>query len=74
MPAMARPHPPCCPARRPEDVLESLSSHMLVDGYHVVMDLERSHGNFIYDSLHDVEVLDFFSHFATCPIGYTTRR
>jgi L-lysine 6-transaminase len=43
---------------------------MLVDGYHVVMDLERSRGNYLYDSLHDVEVLDFYSHFATCPIGY----
>ena len=54
----------------PKQVLDSLSSHMLVDGYHVVMDLKRSHGNFIYDSLHGVEVLDFYSHFATCPIGY----
>jgi L-lysine 6-transaminase len=54
----------------PKQVLDSLSSHMLVDGYHVVMDLRRSHGNFIYDSLHGVEVLDFYSHFATCPIGY----
>ncbi|MFI5182544.1 MAG: L-lysine 6-transaminase [Thermoanaerobaculia bacterium] len=51
-------------------VLESLSRHMLVDGYHIVMDLERSHRNFVYDSLHDVEVLDFFSQFATSPIGY----
>ena len=50
--------------------LESLSRHMLVDGYHIVMDLRRSRGNVVYDALHDVEVLDFFSQFATCPIGY----
>ncbi|KAA0251896.1 MAG: L-lysine 6-transaminase [Acidobacteria bacterium] len=54
----------------PKNVLDSLSKHILVDGYHVVMDLKRSRGNTIYDSLHDVEVLDLFSHFATCPIGY----
>lgn len=54
----------------PKSVLDSLSRHILVDGYHVVMDLGRSKGNFLYDALHDVEVLDFFSHFATCPIGY----
>ncbi len=53
-----------------KSVLASLSRHMLVDGYHVVMDLKRSRGNVLYDSLHDVEVLDFFSQFATCPIGY----
>ena len=53
-----------------KSVLENLARHMLVDGYHVVMDLARSRGNVVYDALHDVEVLDFFSQFATCPIGY----
>lgn len=54
----------------PKSVLDALGRHMLVDGYHVVMDLKRSRGNMIYDALHDVEILDFYSHFATCPIGY----
>lgn len=54
----------------PKNVLESLGRHMLVDGYHVVMDLDRSHGSFIFDSRHDVEILDLFSHFATIPVGY----
>jgi L-lysine 6-transaminase len=58
------------PRLDPKKVLDSLSRHMLVDGYHVVMDLGRSHGNLMYDALHDAEVLDFFSQFATCPIGY----
>jgi L-lysine 6-transaminase len=55
---------------RAKNVLESLAKHILVDGYHIVMDLRESRGNFIHDSLHGVEILDFFSHFATCPIGY----
>ena len=58
------------PAETAQNVLTSLSKHMLVDGYHVVMDLRKSRGNFLHDSLHGVEVLDFYSHFATCPIGY----
>ncbi|HQR45637.1 MAG TPA: L-lysine 6-transaminase [Thermoanaerobaculia bacterium] len=53
-----------------KSVLENLSRHMLVDGYHVVMDLARSRGNVVYDALHDAEILDFFSQFATCPVGY----
>jgi len=62
---------PTTPIRvEPKSVLETLGRHILVDGYHVVMDLKRSRGNFVYDALHGVEVLDFFSHFATCPIGY----
>lgn len=51
-------------------VLTSLSRHMLVDGYHIVMDLRRSRGNVVYDAFHDEEILDFFSQFGTCPIGY----
>jgi L-lysine 6-transaminase len=54
----------------PKNVLESLGRHMLVDGYHVVMDLDRSRGSFIRDALHEVDVLDFYSHFATIPVGY----
>jgi L-lysine 6-transaminase len=67
---MASPSPSVLSLERAKTVLESLSKHILVDGYHVVMDLRESHGNFIHDSLHGVEILDFYSHFATCPIGY----
>jgi L-lysine 6-transaminase len=70
MPFMALPSPPVRPDVPAKAVLQSLSKHMLVDGYHVVMDLKASRGNFLRDSLHEVEILDFFSHFATCPIGY----
>lgn len=62
--------PTVSPEIVPNTVLDTLGRHMLVDGYHVVMDLERSHGSFIRDALHDVEVLDFYSHFATIPVGY----
>ena len=67
---MASHTPSVLPLDRANTVLESLSKHILVDGYHVVMDLRESRGNFIHDSLRGVEILDFFSHFATCPIGY----
>jgi L-lysine 6-transaminase len=67
---MASSPPSVASLHKAKTVLESLSKHILVDGYHVVMDLRESRGNFIHDSLHGVEILDFFSHFATCPIGY----
>ena len=54
----------------PEDVLGVLSRHILVDGYHVVMDLERSRGSYLYDARSGRPMLDLFSNFATCPIGY----
>src|SRR5664279_4997718 len=70
MSSMAFPSSSVSPPVSAKTVLESLSKHILVDGYHVVMDLKASRGNFLRDSLRGVEILDFFSNFATCPIGY----
>ncbi|MCH7676143.1 L-lysine 6-transaminase [candidate division KSB1 bacterium] len=44
---------------------------MLVDGYsEIVVDLQKSEGNYIYDSLSGRKYLDMFSYFATAPIGH----
>jgi L-lysine 6-transaminase len=61
---------PTAPRVSPREVHDVLKRHMLVDGYHLVQDLERSHGSFIYDSSRDREVLDFYTSFATVPLGY----
>ncbi|MFH1453294.1 MAG: L-lysine 6-transaminase [Armatimonadota bacterium] len=56
---------------QPKDVVKVISKHMLADGYtDIVVDLERSEGSYIYDSLNNRKLLDFFSFFATYPIGY----
>jgi L-lysine 6-transaminase len=54
----------------PKDVLDVLARHILVDGYHVVMDMEKSRGSYLYDARSGRMLLDFFTNFATCPIGY----
>jgi L-lysine 6-transaminase len=54
----------------PDKVHESLKCHMLADGLPLVLDLGKSHGAYLYDSLRKREVLDLFTCFATCPIGY----
>ena len=55
----------------PDQVLPTLKKYMLADGYgDLVFDLERSKGAVIYDKLHDREFLDFFTCFASSPIGY----
>jgi len=61
---------PIAPQVSPRDVHDVLKRHMLVDGYHLVQDLDRSHGAFIYDSSKDRLVLDFYTSFATIPLGY----
>jgi L-lysine 6-transaminase len=58
----------------PKNVLDVLSRHILVDGYHVVMDMKRSKGSYLYDARSDRPILDFFSCFATIPVGYNHPR
>ncbi|MCX7606982.1 MAG: L-lysine 6-transaminase [Bacteroidia bacterium] len=54
----------------PEQVDSVLQRRILRDGLDLVMDLEKSHGVWIYDSKHGREILDFFGCYATIPLGY----
>jgi len=47
---------------------------MLADGYDIVMDLRKSKGSWVFDSKRGRAVLDFFTNFASCPIGYNHPR
>ncbi len=51
-------------------VKATLSRHILADGFDFVMDLEKSHGSWIYDKITNTEYLDMFSMFASAAIGY----
>lgn len=53
-----------------KQVHETLRRHQLTDGYPFVMDLERSHGSWLHDALTGDEYLDFFTCFASWPVGY----
>ena len=51
-------------------VKEILGRHILADGFDFVMDIEKSHGSWIYDKNTGKEFLDMFSMFASASIGY----
>lgn len=53
----------------PKNVHKTLSKHILVDGFDLVLDLKKSKGCQIYDSVTRKYLLDCFSFFATSPIG-----
>ena len=59
---------------QPADVHAILGRHMLADGYDIVMDLAKSKGSWVFDSKRGRAVLDFFTNFASCPIGYNHPR
>jgi len=55
---------------QPAEVHNVLSRHMLADGYDLVLDLKKSKGSWLFDARRGRNVLDFFTNFASVPIGY----
>jgi L-lysine 6-transaminase len=53
----------------PETVHEVLARTILADGFDMVVDLEKSKGNRLWDSRGERWLLDLFSFFATSPLG-----
>ncbi|MFC6084264.1 L-lysine 6-transaminase [Sphaerisporangium aureirubrum] len=49
--------------------LDRLSRHLLIDGYHMEPDLERSHGSWLVDARTGRSYLDFYTFFASAPLG-----
>jgi L-lysine 6-transaminase len=54
-----------------DKVFSVLKENILVDGFHVVIDLEKSHGAVIVDALEGKEYLDCYGFFATLPVGHS---
>ncbi len=46
-----------------------LQKHILTDGYDIVLDLEKSEGSYLYDAKNGERYLDFFTFFASNPLG-----
>ncbi len=53
----------------PAEILPILKRRILVDGFDLVLDLERSRGSHLFDARTGKEYLDFFTFFATNPVG-----
>jgi len=53
-----------------KEVHMQLRRFMLADGYELVLDLKGSHGSWLRDGVTGDDFLDFFTCFASWPIGY----
>jgi Aldehyde dehydrogenase family/Aminotransferase class-III len=53
----------------PSEVHERLAKYLLIDGYRLVLDAERSHGSWLVDARDGREFLDLYTHFASAPLG-----
>jgi L-lysine 6-transaminase len=53
----------------PGEVHARLSEHLLIDGFRLVLDVERSHGSWLVDARDGTEYLDLYTFFASAPLG-----
>lgn len=54
----------------PQNVQASLQKHVLADGFDLTFDMEKSQGVYIHDAKYNRTLLDFFTCFASVPLGY----
>ncbi|MFB9845209.1 L-lysine 6-transaminase [Mucilaginibacter ginsenosidivorans] len=54
----------------PENVQDTLKKHILADGFDLTFDMGKSKGVYMYDAKHKRTYLDFFTCFASVPLGY----
>src|SRR5436309_6389838 len=54
----------------PSEVLEEIEQHVLLDGFKIVIDLEKSRGSYLYNAVSDKRLVDFYGFFGSMPIGF----
>jgi L-lysine 6-transaminase len=50
--------------------LEILEQHVLLDGFRIVLDHEKSRGSYLYNAASDSCLIDLYGFFGSMPIGY----
>src|SRR5436190_22506532 len=54
----------------PKEVLSTLEEHILVDGFKLIFDCEKSHGSHFVDAATGRSLIDLYSFYASQPIGF----
>jgi len=54
----------------PSNVLDTIGRHVLLDGFKVVVDLEKSRGSHLYNAVSDRRLIDLYGFFGSMPVGF----
>src|SRR5438270_3441711 len=54
----------------PSKILETIEQHVLLDGFKVVVDLDKSRGSYLHNAVSDKRLIDFYGFFGSMPIGF----
>ena len=55
---------------KPSDVLGIIEQHVLLDGFKVVIDLEKSRGSYLHNLADGRRLIDLYGFFGSMPVGY----
>src|SRR4051794_278391 len=50
--------------------LETLEQHVLLDGFRIVLDHEKSQGSYLFNAASNSRLIDFYGFFGSMPVGY----
>jgi L-lysine 6-transaminase len=51
-------------------VLDTIEQHVLLDGFKIVIDLEKSRGSYLYDKATGHRLIDLYGFFGSLPVGF----
>ena len=54
----------------PSKVLETIEQHVLLDGFKIVVDLEKSRGSYLHNAVGNRRLIDFYGFFGSMPVGF----
>ena len=55
---------------QPSNVLETIEQHVLLDGFKIVVDLDRSRGSYLHNAVDNRRLIDLYGFFGSMPVGY----
>jgi L-lysine 6-transaminase len=53
-----------------QHVLHELEQHILMDGFKIVIDLEKSRGSYLFDAATGHRLIDLYGFFGSLPVGF----
>src|SRR5206468_11863469 len=54
----------------PSTVLDTIERHVLLDGFRIVVDLDKSRGSYLYNAVDDRRLIDLYGFFGSMPVGF----
>src|SRR5438034_11011356 len=54
----------------PSMVLDTIEQHVLLDGFKVVVDLDKSRGSYLHNAVDGRRLIDLYGFFGSMPVGF----